>query len=182
MMSNGDAGTKRMHVGAARAQYRDVTSHLDGVVVTDDTGAGEFGCTARQVSVRIPAAMLEIQYSRRPRRRVAVCGEHRVELHDHAAGCAAHHEPVEIRRAAPAGMAAGRRVARLAPRAVEALLARSSNQRPSGARRDTLGAKAGRAEAASAPIPEAVHREELECHSRRPSRRAPISYGTAAPD
>jgi len=43
MMSNGDAGTKRMHVGAARAQYRDVTSHLDGVVVTDDTGAGEFG-------------------------------------------------------------------------------------------------------------------------------------------
>ena len=54
VMSNGDAGSKRMDVGHPNCTYIDATEQIDKAVTTDENGYGEFLCGAASVSVWIP--------------------------------------------------------------------------------------------------------------------------------
>ncbi|MGC1524535.1 MAG: alpha-amylase [Phormidesmis sp.] len=54
VMSNGDAGSKRMDVGHPNCAYIDATKQIDKAVTTDENGYGEFLCGAASVSVWIP--------------------------------------------------------------------------------------------------------------------------------
>ncbi len=54
VMSNGDAGEKRMRVPLASREFRDVTGTLADLVLTDEEGWGEFRCEAGSVSVWLP--------------------------------------------------------------------------------------------------------------------------------
>ncbi|TVQ59889.1 MAG: alpha-amylase [Phycisphaerales bacterium] len=51
LLSNGDAGRKRMRVPFGRRVYRDVTGGVPGTITTDDEGAAEFTCPAGGISV-----------------------------------------------------------------------------------------------------------------------------------
>jgi len=51
LMSNGADGFKWMEVGQADSVYRDLTGHVPGVVVTNESGWGEFRCKGGSVSV-----------------------------------------------------------------------------------------------------------------------------------
>lgn len=56
VMSNSEAGTKRMQLGQPMAVYRDITGHVDTPITTDADGWAEFACAAGAVSVWIPDA------------------------------------------------------------------------------------------------------------------------------
>jgi alpha-amylase len=51
MMSNGDAGTKRIETQKPNASFRDCTGHVTEPVHTDAQGAAEFTCPAGSLSV-----------------------------------------------------------------------------------------------------------------------------------
>lgn len=53
IMSNGDAGSKRMAAGKAKATFVDVTGTIRDRVVTDGEGYGDFSCAGESVSVWI---------------------------------------------------------------------------------------------------------------------------------
>ena len=55
-MSNGDSAVQRMHIGIPRADYHDITGHINGSVSTDGEGCDDFLCTPGHVSVRVPVA------------------------------------------------------------------------------------------------------------------------------
>ncbi|MEM6449120.1 MAG: alpha-amylase [Cyanobacteria bacterium P01_D01_bin.105] len=54
VLSNGEAGTKRMNVGQPNRTYRDITDHVTELMTTDDEGWADFCCEARSVSVWVP--------------------------------------------------------------------------------------------------------------------------------
>ncbi len=54
VMSNGDAGNKRMRMPLPNAEFRDATGAVAEAVVTDGEGWGEFQCAAGSVSVWLP--------------------------------------------------------------------------------------------------------------------------------
>ncbi|MGB3767291.1 MAG: alpha-amylase [Phormidesmis sp.] len=54
VMSNGEAGTKWMHVGQPNCVYVDATEHVSEPVTTDEAGWANFCCEAGSVSVWIP--------------------------------------------------------------------------------------------------------------------------------
>ena len=56
VMSNGEAGFKRMDVGQPNRTYMDVTEHVSELVTTDDEGLADFACEAGSVSVWVPQA------------------------------------------------------------------------------------------------------------------------------
>lgn len=51
LMSNGDAGEKRMEIGKPGKRFRDAVGRQRGEVVVDDDGYGNFTCDAQSVSV-----------------------------------------------------------------------------------------------------------------------------------
>jgi alpha-amylase len=51
VMSNGDAGTKRIETGQKGATFRDLTGHAPDPISTGDDGAAEFSCPAGSLSV-----------------------------------------------------------------------------------------------------------------------------------
>jgi alpha-amylase len=51
LMSNGEAGSKRMKTFHGARKYRDLTGHWPEPVTTDDNGEAEFKCLAGKVSV-----------------------------------------------------------------------------------------------------------------------------------
>lgn len=51
LMSNGEDGCKWMEVGQAQVAYRDITGHVEQIVVTNQHGWGEFFCKGGSVSV-----------------------------------------------------------------------------------------------------------------------------------
>lgn len=51
LMSNGDAGRKRMKTFRPNTTYRDITNHVAEPVTTDDTGEAEFTCAPGKLSV-----------------------------------------------------------------------------------------------------------------------------------
>ena len=55
LVSNGDAGTKRMSTGNSMKAYRDCTGHIADLVTTDNEGFGDFLCPGRSVAVWVPA-------------------------------------------------------------------------------------------------------------------------------
>jgi alpha-amylase len=55
LISNGDAGTKRMKLPVPSATYRDVTGHIVDVLVTDAEGYADIVCPAGSVSVWVIA-------------------------------------------------------------------------------------------------------------------------------
>ncbi|TWU01730.1 alpha-amylase [Neorhodopirellula pilleata] len=55
LITNGEAGTKRMKVGLQNQSYVDATGHVADAIVTDENGEAEFRCQARSVSVWVPA-------------------------------------------------------------------------------------------------------------------------------
>jgi alpha-amylase len=54
VMSNGDAGSKRMQMAQANRTYRDVTAQITEPITTDSEGWAEFLCEAGSVSVWVP--------------------------------------------------------------------------------------------------------------------------------
>ncbi len=54
VMSNAGDAVKRMQVSVPHARYRDMTGHVDTVIITDDHGVADFTCPAGQVSVWVP--------------------------------------------------------------------------------------------------------------------------------
>ena len=54
VLSNGEAGTKRMETGSPGTTWHDITDHIDEPVTTGGDGWGEFRCNARLVSVWVP--------------------------------------------------------------------------------------------------------------------------------
>ncbi len=54
VVSNGDSGTKRMHVASPNTQYADITGHLKASITTDAEGWAEFLCAPGSVSVWTP--------------------------------------------------------------------------------------------------------------------------------
>ncbi len=58
VLSNAEAGYKRMETVYPQATYIDLTEHITDPVTTDAEGWGEFRCKARSVSVWVPAGML----------------------------------------------------------------------------------------------------------------------------
>ncbi|TWU46531.1 alpha-amylase [Rubripirellula reticaptiva] len=55
VLSNSEAGCKRMQLHMKNAKLRDVTGHVDDEVTTDGEGWGEFPCPARSLSLWVPA-------------------------------------------------------------------------------------------------------------------------------
>ncbi|MEO0769609.1 MAG: alpha-amylase [Cyanobacteria bacterium J06649_4] len=55
VLSDGEAGYKRMEVGQPNRMYVDLTEHINEPVTTDEAGWGEFTCIAGSVSVWVPA-------------------------------------------------------------------------------------------------------------------------------
>ncbi len=55
LMSNGEAGLKRIETGKPNAVFKDCTGHDQGDVTTDDDGAAEFRCPAGSLSVWLQA-------------------------------------------------------------------------------------------------------------------------------
>ena len=53
-MSNGDGAAKRMHIGIPRADYHDITWHINGSVSTNGDGFADLLRTADQVMVWVP--------------------------------------------------------------------------------------------------------------------------------
>jgi alpha-amylase len=51
LMSNGDAGAKKMKTFRGKHTFRDLTGHWPDPVTTDDNGEAEFKCPAGKVSV-----------------------------------------------------------------------------------------------------------------------------------
>jgi alpha-amylase len=51
LMSNGDAGQKRIETGRPNAEFHDVTGHIPEPISTDGDGAAEFRCPAGSLSV-----------------------------------------------------------------------------------------------------------------------------------
>jgi alpha-amylase len=51
VLSNGEAGIKRMNAYAANATFADLTGHISEAVVTDAEGFAEFPCPAGSLSV-----------------------------------------------------------------------------------------------------------------------------------
>ena len=49
--SNGGNGDKWMKVGKANTKFVDLTGHIDGVIITNDEGWGQFTCRGESVSV-----------------------------------------------------------------------------------------------------------------------------------
>jgi alpha-amylase len=56
IMSNGDAGVKRMATGKPSTQFFDVTHHVEDPILTDDHGIGEFLCKEKSVSVWVESS------------------------------------------------------------------------------------------------------------------------------
>ena len=54
VLTNGEAGHKRMDVGHPNQTYVDLTEHVSETVTTDEEGWGEFCCQAGSISVWIP--------------------------------------------------------------------------------------------------------------------------------
>ncbi|MGD1895561.1 MAG: alpha-amylase [Phormidesmis sp.] len=54
VMSNGDAGVKRMDIGHPDYTYIDITGHVSEPVTTDEDGWADFCCEAGSVSVWVP--------------------------------------------------------------------------------------------------------------------------------
>lgn len=54
LMSNSQAGVKRMQVQATCQSFRDLTEHISEFVTTDQDGWAEFRCNERSVSVWVP--------------------------------------------------------------------------------------------------------------------------------
>jgi alpha-amylase len=54
VMSNAEAGEKRMSVGQPNCTYVDITGQIDDVVMTEEEGWATFGCQAGSVSVWVP--------------------------------------------------------------------------------------------------------------------------------
>ena len=59
VMSNRDAGAKRMQLPNSNAAYRDATGNVDQVLATDDDGCAEFTCAPGSISVWVPATFGE---------------------------------------------------------------------------------------------------------------------------
>ena len=55
VLSNGEAGTKRMNTAQPNKTYVDITEHVSEPVTTDEEGWADFCCEAGSVSVWIPA-------------------------------------------------------------------------------------------------------------------------------
>ena len=55
VMTNGDAGEKRMQTSAPDRDFRDITGHVAGTVRTDAEGWADFRCNGGSVSVWLPA-------------------------------------------------------------------------------------------------------------------------------
>ena len=55
VMSNSDAGFKRMNVGQPNTTYIDTTEHVEEAVTTAEDGWAEYHCEAGSVSVWVPA-------------------------------------------------------------------------------------------------------------------------------
>ena len=51
LMSNGEAGTKRIETGKPNAEFRDCTGHDGEAIHSDDAGSAEFRCPAGSLSV-----------------------------------------------------------------------------------------------------------------------------------
>jgi alpha-amylase len=56
VMSNGDGGSKRMHLPHSNMAYRDETGGVEQTVVTDSDGYAEFTCPAGCMSVWVPSS------------------------------------------------------------------------------------------------------------------------------
>lgn len=54
VLSNGDAGSKRMEVGQPNRTYVDITEHISEPITTDEEGWAEFCCAPGSVSVWVP--------------------------------------------------------------------------------------------------------------------------------
>ena len=54
VLSNGEAGTKRMKTDHPNGEFVDLTGHVTESVVADSEGHAEFRCPARSVSVWVP--------------------------------------------------------------------------------------------------------------------------------
>ena len=54
VMSNGDCGIKRMHIGQPNRTYIDATGHINRLIRTDASGWAKFLCPAGSVSVWVP--------------------------------------------------------------------------------------------------------------------------------
>lgn len=54
VMSNGEAGVKRMKLGSGAREFEDALGHMDEKIQTDEEGWAEFKCNAGSVSVWVP--------------------------------------------------------------------------------------------------------------------------------
>jgi alpha-amylase len=60
-LSNGEGGARRMQLGQAGQHYRDLTGHIDTVVVIGEDGWADFPCPPGSVSVWVPAEAVTAQ-------------------------------------------------------------------------------------------------------------------------